>query len=142
MKIRSIASILTLAFVALPACEESVTGPSVQQVAGTYELTQLIVRQAGSQNDLISEGVTATITLNADGTTSGSLFIPDTVNLDGVEINEDLAGTWSLEGREVEFEHDAPESFIKDVVWTYQDETGNLTVGDAQNWIESTLTAQ
>ena len=142
MKIRTIASFLALALVALPACEEAVTGPSVQQVAGTYTLTQLIVRQSGTSNDLIAAGVTTTITLNADGTTTGSLFIPADVNIDGVDINGDLVGTWSLVGRDVEFDHDVEGSFLNDVAWTYQDETGNLTVGDSGNWIEATLTAQ
>lgn len=140
MKIRrfeSLALVLSLAVLTLAACGDDAVAPTVDEVTGSYVLTDLVVSQGGASNDLMAEGVTGNITLLADSTTTGSLFIPASVNIDGVDINADLTGTWQLRGDKVDFEH-AADTFIRDVEWTYRD--GRLSV-DA-GWIYSVLDRQ
>ncbi len=91
---------------------------TMADVAGTYTLTRLDATEQGTTTDWVAGGTEATITLNADGTTTGHMFVP------GGDIDEDremdLAGTWSLSESEVTFEHDA-DTFLRDMTFEYDD---------------------
>ena len=57
-----------------------------------------------------------TITLAADGTTSGRLFVPGGAE-DGSHLDVDLVGAWTLTGSTVTFNQTA-DTFIRDAQFT------------------------
>jgi hypothetical protein len=105
---RSAALCLALA---LAACGDDDEGfnPTVDNVAGSYTATTFT---RDGQIDLLALGASVTATLNADGTTTGRLIVPDLGQ--GEEIDEDLAGTWTLNGTTVTFSQSAS-TLITDV---------------------------
>ncbi len=136
MKIRRIAP-LVLALTVLVGCGDDPVTVTMEEVTGSYVLTELQTTQGTTTRDLIAEGVTGNITLLADGTTTGSLFIPASVNIDGEDINADLAGTWELNGDKIDFMH-PEDTFIADVEWTYANDTISVDAG----WIAAVLDRQ
>jgi hypothetical protein len=88
------------------ACSESTSSPSLVDPAGVYSAIEFTATFNGMTVDELAEGVTLTITLAADGTTSGSLFVP-VAGPNPV----DLTGTWSRHGSVVTFQH-ATQTFI------------------------------
>jgi hypothetical protein len=84
---------------ALAACGDDDGGfsPTVEDVAGSYTATTFTLGSV----DLLALGATVTATLNADGTTTGRLFVPNGAE-DG-DLDEDLEGTWSLSGTTITF---------------------------------------
>ena len=67
----------------------------------------------GEATDWLEQGAKVEIRLTADGKTSGRLFVPG-VDEDGGDLDEDLAGTWTLDAETIHFEHDA-DTFIRDM---------------------------
>ncbi len=67
--------------------------PSVAAIAGTYIATSIATTREGVTRDQLATGVTLTIVLAPDGTTTGSLFVP------GAPV--DMSGTWSHAGATV-----------------------------------------
>ena len=83
--------------VVLAACGDDDDGgfnPTVDDVAGSYSATAFTLGTV----DLLALGATVTATLDADGSTSGQLFVPGPTPID-----ESLEGTWSLSGTTVTF---------------------------------------
>ena len=54
--------------------------------------------------------------LNQDGTTTGRLVAPG-LGENGTDVDEDLAGTWTLQGSTVTFDQSG-DTFIRDVPFT------------------------
>ncbi|HKV72950.1 MAG TPA: hypothetical protein VJN95_00405 [Gemmatimonadales bacterium] len=77
---------LSLAAAALIACNDNSTQPSLARIEGTYAATAFTVVTPDTMFDLLAEGVTLTITLNRDGTMTGSQRVDTTVT--------DLSGQW------------------------------------------------
>ena len=71
--------------------------PTEDTVAGTYTATTFIVTNTTPPTDLLALGMTLTLTLTTDGTTTGRLFMPGGGD-NGVDLDEDLTGTWTLSG--------------------------------------------
>ncbi|MFN2565350.1 MAG: hypothetical protein ABR499_10120 [Gemmatimonadaceae bacterium] len=109
---------VTLLLAAAVGCG-SATAPSVQAVAGTYAATQLNTTANGTTTDQLAAGASITLTLNPNGTTSGEFIVPG-------ELDEDLTGTWTLNGTTVELSHSA-DTFLRDMPFQVQ---GNALVGD------------
>ncbi len=61
-------------------------------------------------------GAVVSIDLADDGTTTGEIFVAEGAE-DGADLDEDLAGTWTLAGSIVTFEQGA-DTFIRDVEFT------------------------
>ena len=104
--------ILWVLLATLTACSDPVTPESI---AGTYEAGTFTLSGQVSA-DVLAEGGSLTITLNADGTTSGSLLVPAALN-EGVDFTADMAGTFSLVGDSLSFSQNA-DSFVRDMSWT------------------------
>ncbi len=77
---------LSLATAALIACNDGPTQPSPSRLEGTWSATAFTVVTPDTMFDLLAEGVTLTITLNRDGTMTGSQRVDTTVT--------DLSGQW------------------------------------------------
>ncbi len=90
--------------------------PSVEAIAGSYHATTLTVTSNEVTVDLLDLGAELTLTLAADGTVTGRLFVPDGAE-DGGDLDVALSGTWSLDGDTVRFT--MPEdTFVRDVAFT------------------------
>jgi hypothetical protein len=89
---------------ALTACGDDDGGfsPTVETVAGSYTASVFTLDSGLGPLDLLGLGATVTATLNADGTTTGRLFVPQ-AGEQGEDLDEDLTGTWTLTGRTVTF---------------------------------------
>ena len=100
---------------ALAACDDDdldPLGPTVDDVAGSYSASVFTLNSGEGEFDLLALGATVTATLDPDGTTSGRLFVPGVG--EGGNVDEDLAGTWTLEGTTVTFSPTAS-TLISDV---------------------------
>jgi hypothetical protein len=107
---------LTLAL-ALGGCGgEDTFSPTAETVAGSYTASALTLTSSVGTTDLLALGSTVAITLAADGTTAGRLFVPGGDD-DGSDLDVDLAGTWTLSGSTVTF-NQTGESFIRDAEFT------------------------
>lgn len=82
------------------ACNDAPNHPSEADLEGTYAATAFTVTTADTTFDQLAEGVSLTITLHADGSTTGTLFVPN--------VAVDLAGTWDTAAAVVRFQQTAP----------------------------------
>lgn len=73
----------------------------------------LEVTQIGQTTDYLAAGATARLELDADGTTTGRLFVPGGGE-NGGDFDADLAGTWTLQGDTVRLSH-AADTFLRDM---------------------------
>jgi hypothetical protein len=90
--------------------------PSVETVAGSYTASTFTVTTVAGALNLLTTGAQVSVTLAADGTTTGRLFVPNGAD-DGSDLDEDLTGTWSLSGSTVTFNQSA-DTFLTDVQFT------------------------
>ena len=102
MIIRGLALCLTLGLAACGDDDDDGFSPTVDDVAGTYTASVFTLTSGDTEIDLLSIGATVTVTLNADGATTGRLQVPAGVGGPDA-IDEDLAGTWTLSGTTVTF---------------------------------------
>ena len=109
--LRGVALALTIA---LAACGDDFS-PSVENVAGSYTASTFTYRTDEGTTDLLALGAIVSIDLAEDGTTTGEIFIEG--GEDGGDLEEDLAGTWTLTGSTVVFDQGA-DTFIRDVEFT------------------------
>jgi hypothetical protein len=96
----------------LVACGNDSVAPTANTVAGTYTATTFTI----PPTDALALGLTLTLTLALDGTTTGRLFLPGGGD-NGVDLDEDLTGTWTLSGDTMRFTQSA-DTFIRDAVFT------------------------
>ena len=92
--------------------EEGFT-PTTDDVAGTYEATTFTATTGLGTLDLLALGATVDVTLDTDGTTTGTLFVPG-AGEGGADLVEELTGTWDLSGSTVTFSQSGS-TFISDV---------------------------
>jgi hypothetical protein len=118
-------SLLALALGAVACGDDDSFSPTVDTVAGSYTATTFTLSTVVGEINLLAGGATVTLDLAADRTTTGRLFVPNG-NDDGTDLDEDLTGTWSLNGSTVTFEHSA-ESPIPDIDFTA---TANQLTGE------------
>lgn len=118
------AAMLALAAAAtLAACsDDDPAGPTSEEVAGSYVATTFTITSGGGVVDLLESGSTLELTLDADGTTAGRLFIPD-LDAEG-DFDVDLTGTFVIRGDRIEITT-GEDVFIDDVDFRYR--SGRLT---------------
>jgi hypothetical protein len=119
-----VAWLISLIFV-MGACGEDPIGPedngadpiTLEEVFGAYTAATITTTEGGITTDQLARGTTLDLTLNADGSTSGRLFVPDG-NEDGGDLDADLEGTFSFDeaNGEVTFEQ-AADTFVRDMVF-------------------------
>jgi hypothetical protein len=119
--------------VGLVACGTDSFTPTEASVAGTYTASTFTVTSTTPPTDLLALGMTLTLTLAPDGTTTGRLFLAGGGD-NGADIDEDLTGTWTLSGHSVTFNQSA-NTFIRDAVFT----AGPNTLTTAGTFGDTTL---
>ena len=107
--------VLGLTFAA-GACGDDTFDPTNENVAGAYAAETFTITTTEGVEDLLALGAEVTITLAADGTTTGRLFVPDGEE-EGGDLERDLTGTWTLADGIVTFDHES-DTFIRDVQFT------------------------
>jgi len=122
------------------ACDKNdVVGPSRQDVAGTYVATQLLTTTGGVKTDQLAAGASITLVLNADGRTTGRLFVPASTT---PQVDLPLDGTWDFSGpTDIDLTSTA-DTFLRDMVFAV---SGNSLIGDqtfGSTRIQVTLTKQ
>jgi hypothetical protein len=91
--------------------------PTVDQVAGSYVATEFLVTAGGTVTDQLAAGSELTVTLVADGSATGRLFVPGGAE-DGSHFDADLAGSWTLSGRVVTINTTA-DTFVRNLAFRY-----------------------
>jgi hypothetical protein len=104
---------LTIAFA---ACGDDSFSPTEETVAGSYAASTFTLETSAGTTDLLELGAVASITLAADGTTTGEIFVEGGAE-DGGDLDENLTGTWTLTGSTVTFDQGA-DTFVRDVEFT------------------------
>jgi len=120
LRIVAVAGLLATA----SACsEDDPLGP--EDVAGSYTATTF----TAATTDVLAAGGSIAVTLNANGTTTGLLFVPASVT-GGAALSVDLAGTFQLIGNRVRFDLNTA-SFVENVDFDIVGTTlrGNGTFG-------------
>ncbi|MDH5805358.1 MAG: hypothetical protein OEZ54_09235 [Gemmatimonadota bacterium] len=102
---------------ALTACQDT---NFPEGMAGTYVATEFTIT-IGNVVDVLAAGGSLEITLNHNGTTTGSLLIPVSVLEPGEtnpsgDFTADLAGTWRFVGDSLFFIQEA-DTFVRDQAW-------------------------
>ncbi len=97
------------------ACGEPFV-PSVDSIAGSYQATIFTSTTSGVTTNHLTAGGSFTITLAANGTTSGQLFVPGG-GAGGGALDESMVGTWELVGTTVQFDQTA-DTFVRDMIFT------------------------
>ena len=116
-------SLILAASLASSSCTDAACAcEPVPMLAGTYHATRLRATPTGQAAvDALAAGATLTLTLSGSGATSGSFFVPASLN-NGVAQTLDLTGTYQLTGNHVTFSQNA-DTFLRDVGWTWQGNT-------------------
>ena len=121
-------AMLALALVAgAAACTADSTGPDPDDVVGTYEATRILAIIGEDTADAIATGGFISLTLEEGGDTFGQLFIPDGIS-PGLDIDEDLTGTWDIENDAVWLTHDGADTFLQSLPFTVR--SGGRLVAD------------
>lgn len=102
--------LLLLSFLAWSGCGDS-EQPETLDVVGTYRATTFIATGFTGATDLLALGASITLTLNGDRTTAGRLYVP-LAHVGGIDLDEDLAGTWQIDAMIVTLHHDA-DTFLR-----------------------------
>jgi ABC-type Fe3+-hydroxamate transport system substrate-binding protein len=106
---------VALALVACGGGDDSFS-PTSATVAGDYTARVFTLTSSVGTTDLLALGATVVVSLEPGGTTTGRLFVPGGAE-DGGDLDEDLAGTWSLTGNTVTF-NQSSDTFIRDADFT------------------------
>jgi hypothetical protein len=134
----TVRALLVLVLTTLAACGDS-TSPT-ESVAGSYHATSFVFTPPGSAPiDVLAAGGSADITLNADGTTTGTLVVPAEFSTTGQEFTVDLAGTFTRSGNTLSFQQEG-DSFIRELVWTVGNNTLSTTDTSTFGTLQVTLT--
>lgn len=129
--------LMAASVVLLSSCSDSV---EPDDLVGTYHATELFGEDQGTPRDLLDEGGSFTITLAADGTTTGTLFLPNAGEA-GEDINASMAGTWTLDedNKTVNFIQSA-DTYVRDAVWQVEgDRLESTLIFDDESFVTTVL---
>jgi hypothetical protein len=116
---QSLRNTRALLLIGLPAIVWACGGsdePSDTPIAGTYAATFFQTTGSSGQRNEIAAGSTLTISLAANGTTTGHLHVA--ASGANPVFDSDLAGTWSATGNVVDFVQVA-DNFVDDILFTW-----------------------
>ena len=107
------------------ACGGEAFSPTTQNVAGAYTATAFTTTTGGVTTNQLAAGASLTLDLTVGGAVTGRLFLPGGAE-GGANLDEDMAGTWTLTGNTVQFDQSA-DTFVRDVSFVA---TENRLTGD------------
>ena len=110
--------VLLVGVLPMGACDSATED---EDLPGTYETTRFTAQINGETVDVLRGGGFVELVLRENGTASGRLFVPAALN-DGEETDLTFAGTYTVSGNQVAFDHEA-DTFIRDVAWTHEGRT-------------------
>lgn len=121
--------VLLLAFLfLLTGCDSTEDEPDV---LGTYETESFMAVIDGETVNVLAQGGFVEMTLRADMTVDGRLFVPEPISGDeGFDTDVDLEGTYSVSGSEVTFMQEE-DTFVRDVTWRYENDRLSTEFGEA-----------
>ena len=122
-----------------PISSDQVTGSYVTAIPATggsaFGSLTFSTTQNGVTVDQVARGAEIRLVLAKDGTTTGSLVVPDIETEEGQRETfvADLAGTWRVEANMVRLSHDA-DTFLRDMPLTVRGDRleGDRTFGDVR----------
>ena len=126
MRLQRASAALACAFaLSIAACgDNGPTFPTQQAVAGTYIATTFLSTVAGATTNQLAGGASITLTLGADGTTSGRIFVPASTT---PQLDQPLTGTWTFfNGTDIDIASNT-DTFLRDMLFTVN---GNSLIGD------------
>ena len=124
---RTVTRLMLVATLITGGCNDvTFGGLSEDDLAGRYEASAILIIEGGTSTNIVEQGATIDILLNANGSTTGTMFIPGG-NDDGSNLTASLAGSWDYNGSMVTFSHSA-DTFLRDMDFT---PLSNRLVGDA-----------
>ena len=107
-------SVRLLGALALVSCRVGdVFVPTPDNMVGAYTATRLVTVDPSGIVNWLDAGGSLTLTLNADATITGRLFLPGGAT-GGGDVDADMAGTWLLVGHTVQFGQ-AAETFVRNM---------------------------
>lgn len=127
--------LLLMPALAALGCEDS-EHPDTADVIGDYRATTLTSTDIrGASQDWLALGASISLTLNANKTTEGHLYIPPLDESDPV-VSVDLAGTWDIVGGVIALNHE-PNTFLCDIEFSFDGVrlTGQLPNPDASIYV-------
>jgi len=121
--------ILVGAIAMLGCSGDTITSLSANGPAGNYSALILVMTENSVPTNVLAGGGSFTMTLAADGTTSGRLHIVGSEAYPAVDA--DMAGTWTQEGDEIHFTQ-AADTFVRDMTFRIEQITDTVwsLVGD------------
>lgn len=87
-----------------------------KDVAGSYVAVRFIFSDGLEETDVLEAGGDITMTLTADGTSSGTLFVPAALTEDQMDFTADLTGTFTITDDIIHFTQ-AADTFVRDSNW-------------------------
>ena len=110
-------SLPLLGALALMSCRVGdVFVPTPENMVGAYTATQLVTADPSGFVNWLDAGGSLTLTLNADGKTTGHLFLPGGAP-GGGDLDADMAGSWLLIGHTVQLGQ-AADTFVRQMDFT------------------------
>lgn len=112
--------------------------PTFDEVVGAYEAVELIATTDDETTDALADGFEVELELRGDGSTVGTLVIPE----DG-GLSFDLTGTWSFDEAtsRVELDHEA-DTFLRDMVFDASRAGGAIELSDERYFASSDTRVQ
>ncbi len=143
---QSLRNTRALLLIGLPAIVLACGGsdePSTTPIAGTYVATFFQTTGSSGQRDEIAAGSTLTITLAANGTTTGHLHVAASGG--NPALDADMAGTWTATENHVVTFTQSADTFVRNMPFTWGSDIQGISIlsGDkvfSSTRIEVTLT--
>lgn len=126
---RSFSAALVAVLALAAACgddSDTPAGPGRAAVAGTYRATTFTTALGTTVTDVLAKGGSVSLTLNQDGTATGSLFVPQIVA--NSDFNESISGAWSLQGTRVRLTDNSSDTFLEDLTLEAQQGAAGRTL--------------
>ena len=139
-------SVLAVSAVLIGACANDPGGAPdspAALVAGEYEANGelgayrlIAVGSDGAEIDWLARGASVVLRLDAEGGTTGRLFVPD-ADEDGGDLESDLTGTFAVADGIVTFDHEA-DTFMRDMPFAWENGMlrGDRTFGETRVVLE------
>jgi hypothetical protein len=118
-----------LLLIGLPAIVMACGGsdePSTNPIAGNYIATTFVTTGSSGQRNEIAAGSTLTITLAANGTTTGHLHVAASGS--NPVLDADMAGTWTATDNHVVTFTQSADTFVRNMDFTWSTDINGISI--------------